>query len=545
MVRSSGEVEEGAATYGTLSLVWRRAAFFPGPTCSQMLFTDTDDSAVSKADLRTWRRSHLRWAVCVAHAGRTLTSRHTLRCTLHALAYPSDAATATVWSMHDHQTQTVWQFVHAQRRRQPRQELEDGTLHEVHHLVHQLRTTAGFTDLDDDALGVSVALSWFGPADAGAPPLALHEELITLLRQDIHQEETRRARSTDVVIAYGCGNWRQIPQGGGSWEHRWPRALSWVTQHLFGWLKATAAWLHFDVRLPGYALVTPLPSRETAMALAHLLWLGTCDCWRVRFSDATQAVDPRTALRRARCHREHDLAAWNPAEMALTDFLARAVKGDKVKGDRSGRKGFASGAVFQGMFFGELYREHDIRLGRVLLWRCPHHPALMFEGDQCFVCEEAGAQWRFEETRHRRDVVRRLLVKAPTGPYEAEQYWHCQGGDTYYQLQHACCPLCQRPRTPGAAKSTVWIRQPLRHVDAARALPSYAAEQPDADTRLLLTEALNQLPPLQRDLLVLVQIQGMPKRLAAQQLDLPLPEVNAVLDAALATLRALLTQDVL
>lgn len=463
--------------------------------------------------------------------------------TVYLLIYPTESPADKVLYMNNHQAQAVWQYVRDYRRSQNGQMLDGGKLQHVDQIAQQLRTDAGLAELAEDDLQVGIALSWFGPTDAGVPPATLREDILDLFRQDVPDEETRRARRTEIIIAYGCGNWRQILKGGGSWEHRWPRALNWVTQHVRGWIKATAAWLHFEVQLKGYAFVAPFPSRETAETLANFLWLGSCDCWRARLSDPAQEVDHRTAQRRARCHREHDLSAWNPSDMALVDFIARAVKGDKIRGDRSGRKGFASGAVFQGMFFGDLYRENDIRRGRVLIWCCPQHPDLVMESAHCLPCDDSGAATLFDETRHRRDVVTRLLVKAPTGPYQDVQYWHCQEGDTYYQLPHPVCPLCHRHRTQGAAKSTVWILSPTRRVEESSVLPTSSVDQSDPDTRLMLTDVLKQLSPLEREVVMLVHVQEVPKRQAAQRLSISTEQLNDELENALEKMRELLTQD--
>jgi predicted DNA-binding protein (UPF0251 family) len=445
--------------------------------------------------------------------------------------------------MNNHQAQEVWRYVKEYRRSQNGQILDGGKLQHIDQIAQQLRTDASLAELAEDDFRVGIALSWFGPADAGAPPATLREDILDLLQQDVPDEETRRARSTEIIIAYGCGNWRQIPKGGGSWEHRWPRALNWVTQHVRGWIKATAAWLHFEVQLKGYAFVAPFPSRETAETLANFLWLGSCDCWRARLSDPAQEVDHRTAQRRARCHREHDLSAWNPSDMALVDFIARAVKGDKVRGDRSRRKGFASGAVFQGMFFGDLYRENDIRMGRVLMWCCPQHPDDVMESAHCLSCDELGATTLFDEMRHRRDVVKRLLVKAPTGPYQDAQYWHCQAGDTYYQVQHPECPLCHRQRTQGAAKSTVWVFSPVRQVEVSQDFSAHQANQEDLDIRLTLAHALKQLEPLEREAVTLVHVQELTRKQAAQQLSLSTERLNEVLEAALEKMREVLAEE--
>ncbi len=457
--------------------------------------------------------------------------------------YPPGLLAATVFGMNDHEAQTVWQYVRNFCRSQDGQRWKRGQLQHFAQLARQIRANHNLAELEEDELQTGLALSWFGPTDAGAPPALLREEVLDILRSDVSDPQVRQLRSADVVIAYGCGNWRQPAKGGGSWEHRWPRALGWVTQHVLGWIKATAAWLHFEVQLKGYAFTAPFPSRATADMLSNFLWLGSCDCWRARLSDPEQEVDHRTAQRRARCHREHDLSGWNPAEMALADFIARAVKGDKVRGDRSRRKGFASGAVYQGMFFSDLYRENDIRMGRVLVWRCPQHPDLGLEKDMCLACSEHKVLTTFDETHHSRDVVKRLLVQAPTGPYEEAQYWRCQEGDTYYQTQHPICPLCHRQRTQGAAKSTVWVFSSIQQIEVPHTLSTSQTSQHALDTHLTLMSALKQLEPLECEVVTLIHLQEFSRRQAAQKLSLSTEQLNEILESALEKMREALTEE--
>jgi len=326
-----------------------------------------------------------------------------------------------------------------------------------------IREKLGLTDVAEDILQAVIALCVLGPTSANIPPQPLREELLVILRQLIPDEKTRLERIWDVTVAYGCGTWRDLSDGKApsqGWEQQWQGALDQLSVLVFGWLKAMAAWLHFDVQLKGYAFHVPFPSWHSAQLFASLLWAGKCDCWRLRGGDSDQPLDRRTAQRAARCLREHRIAAWNPAEMTLSNFVARAIKGNKARGDRSGRKGFASGALEQGMAFCDLYRDCDVRFGKVLGWHCPRHPTSIFEGAECLDCDEQNVLTVFSETTHQRKVVRRLLVKTPIGPYEKEEYWHCQESNTcatYYRVGLAACPLCDRARTAGAARTAVWV----------------------------------------------------------------------------------------
>ncbi len=443
--------------------------------------------------------------------------------------------------MNDNEAQTVWQLVEEQRQKLQGREGRPEQALAPNQALAAVFTNEVLRTIDADDLRLTAAMCWFSPSTVGFPPAGMREELLSLVRDLIRDENLRQERIAEVVIAYGCGVWRDAQNDGEGWEHHWQRALHWVTQRVLGWLRATASWLHFEVQLRGYAFISPFPSWRDAEQLASQLRLGVCDCWRLRVTDPEQPPDHRTARRATRCLQEHRLSAWKPEEMTLGNFIARAIKGDKVKGERSNRKSFVSGAVEQGMFFCDLYREHDLRLGRVLIWRCPHHPTDVFEGQGCPKCEEDGVLTRFAETLHNRDVIRRLLVKTPTGPYGEIRYWRCQQGDTYYQEHSAVCPRCRSPRTHGAAKSTVWLldQQP-RHA----AFPSELwTAGDDMETQVTIRAAFARLSPLQREILTLVKFEGISERQTARQLGITIEELRQLLEQTTTTLHNALSDE--
>jgi len=437
--------------------------------------------------------------------------------------------------MDDSKAQKIWQFVEEYRRQLGGERLYAISPTEFDSIVAGIPDKNTLQDVAHDDQLMMTAMSWFGPANDGVPPGAIRDALLTLARTLFPDEELRQQRLVEVAIAYGCGSWREVQEETEGWTNRWQGALDWVTHRVLGWMRATTAWLQFDVQLRGFAFVTPFPSWIAAEEVASLLWLGKCDCWRLRVSDPEQPQDHRTARRATRCLREHRLSAWNPPEMTLSNFIARAIKGDKVKGKQSSKKAFASGAVEQGMFFCDLYRDHDIRFGRVLVWRCPNHPTDIFEERACLKCEDTETPVVFMETRHERDVVRRLLVKAPTGPYEENSYWHCQQGDTYYQAYHAICPRCRSPRTHGAAKSRVWALSQ----QSERLAPSFTpwATGNDLETTVTLREALTRLSPREQEILTLVKLEGLPEKQVARQLEISLEELRSLLEKAVRHVR--------
>jgi hypothetical protein len=374
-----------------------------------------------------------------------------------------------------------------------------------------------------------------GPTNAAIPPAALRADALTQLRRFVPDAQTRLLRALEAAVAYGCGVWRRVRPGSGGWEQRWQPALDDLTACILAWMKATAAWLQFDIQLKGYAFTAPFPSWREAQALAFLLWAGKCDCWRLKVTETDEPLDRRAAQRAARCLREHHLQAWNPADLTLNDFIARAVKGGKARHDTSGRKGFVSGAVEQGVFFCDLYREYDVRFGNVLGWQCSQHPDLLFEGSRCFLCDEENVATVFSLEHHKRTTVRRLLVRTPTGPYEYEEdaYWRCQNRDcgSYYSAYLPACPLGGHKRGRGAARSSVWVF-------GASSRPIMAE-----DSHGEVWEAFRQLEAMEQEVVRLIVMEELSKREAAKQLARSLKDVTQLLTIALAKLEKVLTSD--
>jgi hypothetical protein len=90
-------------------------------------------------------------------------------------------------------------------------------------LVEAVRSAVTMTA--EEALWIVVAMCWLGPWRAGIPPLSMREQLQQLLRQYAEDEHARLMRVMEIVIAYGCGKWRQVQPGSGGWEHRWQGAI--------------------------------------------------------------------------------------------------------------------------------------------------------------------------------------------------------------------------------------------------------------------------------------------------------------------------------
>ena len=110
---------------------------------------------------------------------------------------------------------------------------------------------AGFVDIAEDDVRMVVAMCWIGPRSAGDPPAAMRQDLRSILRRCVTDERERIDRVMEFVIAYGCGQWRDVQRGGGGWEHRWPGALRGLVRALEPAVAQTNRWLaEHVVRFP-------------------------------------------------------------------------------------------------------------------------------------------------------------------------------------------------------------------------------------------------------------------------------------------------------
>ena len=108
-------------------------------------------------------------------------------------------------------------------------------------LVNHAR--ADFADMAADDVRMVVAMCWLGPQAAGVPPPAMRHDLRNILRRCVTNERERVDRVMEFVIAYGCGQWRNVPLGGGGWEHRWHGALRGLVRALEPAVAQANRWL--------------------------------------------------------------------------------------------------------------------------------------------------------------------------------------------------------------------------------------------------------------------------------------------------------------
>ena len=127
--------------------------------------------------------------------------------------------------------------------------LDVGNPSHLEQLVNHARV--GFADVAEDDVRMVVAMCWLGPQSAGDPPAAMRDDLHSILRRCVTDERERIDRVMEFVIAYGCGQWRDVQRGGGGWEHRWPGALRGLVRALEPAVAQTNRWLaEHVVRFP-------------------------------------------------------------------------------------------------------------------------------------------------------------------------------------------------------------------------------------------------------------------------------------------------------
>ena len=299
-------------------------------------------------------------------------------------------------------------------------------------------------------------LHQYGP-EPGLPPGSIMEALVALHREELPDvaPEALSGRTEEIVVAFGAG-WRREALGEEDWEGRWPRALDRVIRHVRGWMLAAAKWL-YAIPLQGFAYTVPFSLWEDkAWEIAYHLWQGTCGCWRVFYPELKHNRDVRRAQERAgRCGRTHHLVAWNPCEMSLWSFIARAVKGDKRTGQR-GKKGFAPVAFSYSMFFRRLYEDHDVYADALAAAQAA---SLTPAWRDIFVAWEQFLRWRIERLRlfpnaYAQEVHNEFL---PTAPLRFIEVWPPGGLASRLSLRKTFGPSSLSDMGhQGAVESVAW-----------------------------------------------------------------------------------------
>ncbi|MBN2566333.1 MAG: hypothetical protein JXB46_11545, partial [Candidatus Eisenbacteria bacterium] len=127
------------------------------------------------------------------------------------------------------------------------------------------------TGWDEVELEVVVAMCLLGPAFAGIPPQILHADLLRKVRGVLAQQPQPRAGCLfDIVIAYGCGNWRTVNPAAGGWHGEWPGAFQALQRQIEPWVRQAYRRLR-ALPVRGLPQRTPQELQQDAAILAFYL----------------------------------------------------------------------------------------------------------------------------------------------------------------------------------------------------------------------------------------------------------------------------------
>lgn len=143
--------------------------------------------------------------------------------------------------MTDDQAAVLQQSVEAYLDSRAGRTLDIGVPDHFATLVHAAGSVV--TGITDEVLRVGVAMSWLGPRGAGAPLAAMRTAVRDLLAQVEPRQDLRLTRVMEVVIAYGCGKWRQVQTDADGWEQRWQGAMRGLVRAMEPALGQANRWL--------------------------------------------------------------------------------------------------------------------------------------------------------------------------------------------------------------------------------------------------------------------------------------------------------------
>lgn len=95
----------------------------------------------------------------------------------------------------------------------------------------------------EDELRVVTAMCVLGRGLAVLPPTELRAHLLDRVRYVVPDSHERSQRIMECAVAYGCGKWREIQQGYGSWEQRWQGAVRALVRTLEPAVEQANRWL--------------------------------------------------------------------------------------------------------------------------------------------------------------------------------------------------------------------------------------------------------------------------------------------------------------
>jgi hypothetical protein len=295
-------------------------------------------------------------------------------------------------------------------------------------------------------------------AETWPPPIRVVEEILRLLIESVPDVREQPRRAPDIVIAYVLG-WPRPDLN--NLESRWAPGLKgaqWLLRAQM--ILATGSCLEWLVDNVG-RFFDPDPTNWTqrifnSFTAAHFDL--RCHCFLrglapgISFTDFT---NPRgNAKKRAMtCFHRHHLSVWDPLEMPLWDFAARAVKG--TNGTLDGRWGeFASGMLYDSLW----HSEKRVVIVSVANRECPHCSKKTIY----LSCEACGLELPSDPQPLRVSTKRWFILEH--GDLTPKAAWTCQPcGNIYPALscdRSVCgktqdlCPLCSTPHPIGRQRKT-------------------------------------------------------------------------------------------
>ena len=149
--------------------------------------------------------------------------------------------------MTDEEVQAIHKYIEAYLGSQDGRGLDIGNPQHFERLVDAARSALGYiAQSAEDAeaeLRSVVAMCWLGPHRAGFPPETIRDQLLAILCQSVPDQQIRRERIMEFVIAYGCGKWREVRQGYEGWDTRWQGALRGLVRALEPAVEQSNRWL--------------------------------------------------------------------------------------------------------------------------------------------------------------------------------------------------------------------------------------------------------------------------------------------------------------
>src|SRR5205823_1989510 len=116
-------------------------------------------------------------------------------------------------------------------------------------------------------------------------------------------------------------------------------------------------------------------------------------------------------------------------------------------------------------------------------------------------------------------------------------YWRCQRCEHYYPSAKNCCLSCQKKRTRGPARSTVWELGPWPRKQVAPEGQILAPEGLNPDDIIEVRRAVQRLPSDLQELIRMRHYNGMSVNEIVRETGRPLGEVQESLQVAMQQLR--------